>query len=585
METKDGEKSPPVGRPGLIAVPLLILGGLLLAPPTRSLMQMQVRMIFDSSPYAARLRDLGVKEGPMPTVQKWEGSRPAALAAQNPGDYTLQLAAALVESTNSPASSGMTPQSHYANFQYRFGDRLSALAARFPGKAGPDAHYLRYMTLGTMWVSRDGEAEKIQTGKTKMTDRQTGSKDSWAAFDEAAARGEKIDPDNAYFPMMRAVGLFDAKRDAEGIDAVLRAGRKKRFEDYSLEEPAAAWTLHRQTYGLDSALLRESTYAALLLPHFSTLRAMARLTVAKAVLAEREGRPMEGLALRHAMMQSAVRMREGGSIISSLVGIANFSISTACPGGKNITVQTTATDDQKYSARRDGYLAYLRKSGQSAEAAWFAREDAACSEVRAVAQSAQKSGSLNPPTRRLPSLWTIDMLLLLNTLVLLMLCGAAALTGRVRGGEKALLLVAIVVLVPCIAIALQMQWAEAFTQMRIVLDSLSFSDGHQYEGDSRVTEIITHYPGVVHVGEVVISLVMPMLAIIAAGISGLLRRETFPAALSRTLQRGTLILTTLLIAAYAAALISTARLETKANNALDSRLRNEIAYLRQQNSK
>ena len=68
MKTQETEKSP-TRRPGLIVLPFLILAGLLLAPPTRSLLKMQGKLFFDSTPFAARIRDFGMTSGPMPTVQ------------------------------------------------------------------------------------------------------------------------------------------------------------------------------------------------------------------------------------------------------------------------------------------------------------------------------------------------------------------------------------------------------------------------------------------------------------------------------------------------------------------------------------
>ncbi len=591
METQDREKSPQ-GRPALIVLPLLILAGLMLVPSTRALFKAQVSLLFDSTPFSARLKDmgvnLGIKEMAIPPMQTGDGGRPAEIVAHSPNDYTLQVAGALLAGSNTPGARAFTPQEQYAGFQRRYGERLTALSLRFPDRPGAYAHLLRLMTMGTVRVSRDAEAEKYIIGKSRLSDRQVGCAESWEAFDAAAAQGEKRDPDNAYFPLMRGLELFDAKRDAEAIAAVLRAGQKPRFEDYSLEEPEASYVLYRRTYGVDSALLRESSYAATLLPHFAAIRALSRLTVAKAVQAEREGRPQEGLALRHALMQSAVRMREQGTAISALVGNAIFSIQTQHPGGvPSSPLPANATDAQKGDARRNAYLAYLRGIGQGQEADWVAKEDAANREVRELLQEAGKKRPPEMPSRPLPGVWTADMLLLANLLPLLLMCGAAVVLGRIRGGEKALPIVVLVVFVACMVVAFQMQWAESLTQMRIVLDNLgSFYDSNESQPQGfQINEIVTRYPGVVHVGEVLISLLLSVLTLLVAGAVSLFRKEPFPTALSRSLQRGALVFTTLLAATYAVSLITTARLEAQANSALDRKMHNEVAYLRQQNSR
>ena len=149
--------------------------------------------------------------------------------------------------------------------------------------------------------------------------------------------------------------------------------------------------------------------------------------------------------------------------------------------------------------------------------------------------------------------------------------------GQVIGG-------ALPVLVCCTLAVFQMQWAEALTQMRIVLDNLSFSSDitPPVQEGVRMSEIITRYPGVVHVGEVLLSLTAPVLTLAMAGITGLMRKEPFPAALLRILQRGALVLLTLLTVTYAVALVATARVETQANADLNDRAHNAVAALRQQ---
>ena len=588
-QDKDTSKG---GRPAIILLPVLILAGLLLVPPTRALLRMQTILLFDSTAFAARLRDLGVKTGPMPTVQKWEQSRPAEILAHFPDDYNVQLAGALLAGANTPGGYRSTPQEQSANFQRRFGARLTALSLHFPDRPGPYAHLLRLMTMSTVRQSRSKEEARFQhwMGKAALQDRQIGCAESWAAFDNAAAQGEKLDPDNAYFPLMRAIGLFDAKRDAEGVAAVLRAGQKSRFEDYSLEEPAAASTLYRRTYGVDSALLRESTYAALLLPHFSAIRAVARLSVAKAAEKEQAGRCQEGVALRHAVMQCAVRMREQGGTLSVLVGYGVFSIQMQSPGGAwDHPLPGGATDHEKYTARRKGYHAFLQRLKKTEEGVWVEREDAANQEARDLIQGSSKDRTLEAHVQSLPGFWMTDLLLLANTLALFGMCTLAILMGmpKMRSGEKILPWAALAVLVCCTLAAFQMQWAEALTQMRMVLDNLSFSSDNAppVQAGVRMSEIVTRYPGVVHVGEVVLSLAAPVLTLAVAGITGLVRKEPFSAALLRTLQRGALILLTLLTVAYAVALVATARVEAQANADLDSRVHNAAMVLRQRSER
>ena len=577
METQDTKKLP-IRRPSLIALPFLILVGLLLVPSTRSLLKMQGKLLFDSTLFAARMRDFGMTSGPMPTVQKWEQNRPAAIVAHSSADYDVQVAGALLSGANTTTLSGRSPGERYGNFQNRFGVRLTALSQQFPNRPGPYAHFLRFMTSNTIRLSREGEAAKFQMDARLTRDMQSGYKEAWAAFDNAAAQGEKLDPDNAYFPLMRAMALFDAKQDSEGIDAVVRAGQKSRYDDYTHEEAQATWALYQRAYGGDSVLLRESGKAVLLYPHIATLRALARLMASKAAQAEEVGQRKEGLALRHAMMQTAVRMRDQGSLVSAMAATAMFSFSMRSPGG--VPDPSPANDTQHTADVRAAYLAYLQRLGQTQEADWVHREDIVNTEAREQMEAFGNDTTRDAALRTLPNFWSAGMLLLANTLGILGMCVAAALLGRpsLRSGEKILPWVTLVVLVCCMMVAFQMQWAETLTQMRMILAHLSSTP----ESGKGMMEFLTRYPGVLHVGEVLISLAAPLLALIVPGAINLSRKKPYSTALLRTLQRGALTATILLTAAYALTLMMTAHLERQAHSMLDAETQNAVAYVRQQ---
>ncbi|MCW3097851.1 MAG: hypothetical protein JWL77_3469 [Chthonomonadaceae bacterium] len=580
MATMDKEKSKG-GRPILIVLPYLILVGLLAAPPTRTLLQTQLRMLHNIAPFLARIREMGVREGPSLPAPTWKESPTAASVACFPDDYSLQLGGVLLAGTYIDIGRPMSPQERFDSFQRRYGEHLAALATRFPDRPGPYAHMLRFMTGSAVRLSRDAEVEVFQTGQNPngLSDRPTGYADSWEAFDQAAAQGEKLDPDNAYFPMMRAMGFFDAKRDAEGIAAVLRAGQKSRFDDYSQEEVEAEWKLYLRSYGPSSMLVRQSISASVLLPHFAPLRATGRLTAYLAEKEEQQGRTQEGLALRHAMMQCGVLMRDQSSIIGALVGTAIVPIQTNLPGGKRYAPAAIGvTDEQKHDVSRDRYLGYLHKIGAEDEARWFAAVDARDRQVRTIIETAGKAHLLDGPAAPLPALWMLDMLLLTNMLAMLLLCTAAVVCTRLPGGEKALPVVVVLLAVLCLLIALPMQWAEALTQIRLVLDNLSGS-GWQRPASFDISGLVTRFPGVIHVGEVILSLLIPALTLPAFGVVSLIRREAFTVALSRGLQRGALVVATLLTVVYAGALIATAQAETRVGAALDGIMPNGVVTL------
>src|SRR5205823_4056767 len=118
------------------------------------------------------------------------------------------------------------------------------------------------------------------------------------AFDRDAAAGERLDPDNAFFPFMRSVGLFAEHRDDEALAAIQRAGAKPRFRDYATDQVEGEWELMRASSGNRSAMQRAAMAAALLFPHYAQLRAAARVATYRAIESERQGRPNEGIAVR-----------------------------------------------------------------------------------------------------------------------------------------------------------------------------------------------------------------------------------------------------------------------------------------------
>ncbi|MCW3052552.1 MAG: hypothetical protein JWN14_1722 [Chthonomonadales bacterium] len=584
METPEKEKLP-TRRSGLIVLPFLILAGLLIAPPTRALLQTQLGLLHDITPFLTRLREMGVKEGPPSPAPTWEKSAMETCVARMPNDYGVQVGGALLKATYDNGGNPASQKEVFESFQRRYGAPLTALSARFPDRPALYAHLLRFMTQSTVRVSREAEVDTFQTGKpSTLTDRQVGYADSWAAFDQAAEQGEKLDPDNAYFPMIRAIWLFDAKRDAEGIAAVLRAGQKSRFEDYTAEETDSEWALYQHAYGSNSALIRHTIYAADLWPHFAVLRSLSRLTAYQAEKLEQGGHIQQGLALRHAMMQCGVRMRELGHTISAEVGGAIVAIQTNRPGGGPLVVPpANLSNEQRTDRRRDLYLAYLHKIGAEHEALWFMQVDTANRQMRSLIQAMDFDSLQLAPIRTLSGFWMLDMLLLINMAILLLLCTVAVVCGRIPSGDKALPIVVVVVIVGCLAVVLTMQWAEALTQIRLALNNLAsmLDDTGAQANSMEFSNLVKEHPSVVHVGEVLVSLLLPVLTLLAIGAVSLVRRETFIVALPRGLRQGALVVATLLTVAYAGALIATAQVEVRTNAMLDGMTHNAIAYMQQ----
>ena len=181
---------------------------LLIAPPTRWLVRLQAFP--------------GLVGG---------GPGRAGFVRDHPNDYQIQLG-------GQGDAPGQTP------VQY-----ARSLVPRFPDSPSLRANILRYATTDEVHLKRPEEDMLLASAapQTPAGNSPGGSRDdppdaaALAAFDADAAAGERLDPDNAYFPFMRAVGLFAANRDAEGQAAVLRAGTKTAWREYYQDEVEGRW--------------------------------------------------------------------------------------------------------------------------------------------------------------------------------------------------------------------------------------------------------------------------------------------------------------------------------------------------------
>jgi hypothetical protein len=97
--------------------------------------------------------------------------------------------------------------------------RLRALLARFPDSPSLYACILSQAAHDEIDLDRD--ETYLYNGSQPPDDtrryRKVASPSALAAFDRDAAAGEKRDPDNAYFPLVRAIGLFAGHRDVAAL--------------------------------------------------------------------------------------------------------------------------------------------------------------------------------------------------------------------------------------------------------------------------------------------------------------------------------------------------------------------------------
>ena len=251
----------------LLAVTSLVLLTLAVLPATSWLLRQQV---------GAMMRPTFLAEN--------RAARERQVAEANPGDYQTQVAYALsapLDLTNNTPS------------LLRI-ERLNTLTAKFPNEPSLYAHLLRYYASGSVGLHRTDEDELSAEPAKRTGVLKPSQPADLAAFDAAAEQGERLDPDNAYFPFMRTVELYEAHRDEDAIAALHRAGQKTRFEDYSGAEFTATDRFYTAAHGRQGGINRVSQAAMLLFPHFALMRGTARLSTVSAIHAELAGQSRSG---------------------------------------------------------------------------------------------------------------------------------------------------------------------------------------------------------------------------------------------------------------------------------------------------
>lgn len=318
------------------------------------------------------------------------GTEPAAVAA-DPPDAAIRLryqhAAAMLASDEAAQVSFVNsafdriippPEMHNISVQdvERRRRNLAKLTERFPTSPLPLAAYLRYM--GNYCAPLHRPEEYLLDNKPVPDDRgkigpSADSAGLTAAFLRIAKEGERIDPRNAFFPLMQATAYYSAYQDKEGLEALSRAAEKPEWREYTSEELAGAWRLNETVFGRGSELERLVTAYRMLFPQYSQYRAVFRPALWQAVSCEKRGDYRGGLAIRGRLMRLAATMRSqattniGGWMADSLLFMAGDYVSADRPP-KNATSQ----EQRRFLAHH--YLAYLDAHGYKSEATWFASQ-------------------------------------------------------------------------------------------------------------------------------------------------------------------------------------------------------------------
>lgn len=407
----------------LIGLSVGVLLALLIWPSTSRLVRLQFALLIPTSEVVAPWSFSGSKK--TEAARKYSLCRYHETALLHPDDFRLQFSDALKVSPEYGGTSSTVKTT-----------RLRELTRRFPGRPSLYAAILRFASQDQVKIDREAGRMLNHIPSPLMLpshDQARISPDLLAAFDRDAIEGERIDPENAYFPLMRSAGLFAAHRNKDALAALERASRKPNWIEYYSDEIECDWKLKETTFGTGSALPRMASAYSILFPHYSLLQNASRLAIIKAVESEKAGKNEDGLAIRDAVRRcGSLMLVQSTSAIGAFVGISMNDISIARPGGAPPIVDYKGNAKEELRGRRLlEYDAYLSRIGHKDKIARVHAQSAAGDEARRIVKYLNKSPLFSGPSKLALS-WIAGIILLSNVLLMLALGLAAIPLSRLR---------------------------------------------------------------------------------------------------------------------------------------------------------
>jgi hypothetical protein len=360
---------------------------LLLLPATRWMVldEMGVPLLLDNE---AAERSFAIGIDPATRTGRAE----VDYARAHPLDYESQLALAV--------GLGAAAESYDFAPAWR---RLAALVPRFPNEPSLYAAILRGMVSSDIRTGRLEEEALFSPKKPAgRGPKYRNDPALLAQFDSFAAAGERLDPSNGFFPMLRASALYAAQREDEATAAEKRGVACSDWNDYRSVEKRALHRLRTAATGrapaycrtLEAILPTDGSYRAIggvvrlmLAAYVDTEYSVEHVRHRSAQVDSHRPWPVGPederalmraveIALRRRMAETGVRMRDGSSdMLGALTGAAIVEQAALRPGGALQPKDKTATSSEMAIAHREAQLlAFLVRGGNHGTADWFRKQ-------------------------------------------------------------------------------------------------------------------------------------------------------------------------------------------------------------------
>ena len=296
------------------------LGAAVTLPVTSSMAKSQLKML-------AGINSLAIFQG-----TGAERAKEMAYVAQHPDDVTIQFGGALRQSVSAASGQGFDSKER--------AQQLRTVAATFPDHPEILAATLRAESQAEVLVHRPEVSQFLEnkpaknTGNVAIKPPKLSDPAAVNRFIDQCREGERVDPDNAYFPLLRAMAYTELRQDKDAFAALHVAASKKFWREYIPEEFVANRTVNRGIYGQAGLISEMAISAAILFPHYSSLRELSRVVATEAIRREMKGNYAAGLSLRRDLFVVSEKMRnESTTLIGSLVGGAMLDTSRMRPAG------------------------------------------------------------------------------------------------------------------------------------------------------------------------------------------------------------------------------------------------------------
>ena len=301
-----------------------------------------------------------------------------AAASSHPNNSGIQIAAAI---TDTPSNGTLD-----TNVKIR---HMQVVMKQFPDSPDVCAEMLRLYCLGRVRISRKEFGDFFLPPGAESQYKSSVPRPSFEQdlndYMAVCKRGERLDPDNAVFPLLESIALFEARRDREAIDALIKSSKSTRWDEYVQTEYRGLCDLHEAAFGTISPETSSGLAAMILLPHYAGIRAAARGAVYEAAMLEKQGQIDKGLEIRSAVLKIGELMRVNSrNAIGNLVGIALEGLSVAKPAALDTIVIIEKDSIAGAKITGEKFAKFEQAHGRAAAADAFVTELKTCTKTKEI---------------------------------------------------------------------------------------------------------------------------------------------------------------------------------------------------------